>query len=249
MVEYGLIGRYISHSFSADIFNRKFAREGIDGRYSLFDLDDISKLPQLLTTIPNLKGLNVTSPYKRDVIPYLDYISEEAEALQAVNVIKIETLHDGTKRLKGFNTDCEGFRATLKELPAFSNALIFGTGGAASAVGLALEKQDVSFQYVSRNPKLGELDYHEVSLLLPDFRLIINATPLGMAPKVETYLPIDYDKIGASHICYDLIYNPPETMFLKMASAKGARTINGFQMLLNQASLSWDIWSESSSEK
>lgn len=244
MVEYGLIGRGIGHSFSADFFNAKFARENIDALYSLFDLHDISLFPSLLKEHPALKGLNVTSPYKREVIPFLSSISEEAQKLQAVNVIRIDRASDGTVSMHGHNTDSRGFGMTLpKNLNGFK-ALVLGTGGAASAVCAALQEARVGYKVVSRTPSSHQIDYKEASSLIPRCRLIINASPVGMHPDVYSAPKIDYDKLTPEHFCYDLIYNPGETLFLKLAKAKGAHTQNGLEMLLNQAILAWEIWNE-----
>lgn len=239
MVEFGLIGRGISHSFSGEFFNSKFSREGIDARYEMFNLEDISELQDIIRSHPGLRGLNVTSPYKRDVIPYMDSLSSEAEKLQAVNVIKF--MPDG--KLRGFNSDCIGFGESLSRFSLKGlSALVLGTGGAASAVGLALQKAGVSFDVVSRSPKEGFIGYEEANLLLPSRQLVINATPLGMLPDVEACPPIDYDRLTPSHICYDLIYNPSVTLFMSKSARKGATVKNGLEMLIGQAVSSWNIW-------
>lgn len=240
---YGLIGRGISHSFSADFFNTKFEREGIKANYELFDLPSLSRLPELIQANSGLRGLNVTSPYKREVMKFLDEIDPAAEEIGAVNVIKI--FKDGNSRiLKGFNADAEGFRLTLDSLPlsSGSTAMILGSGGAASAVARALSQSNISYTVVSRHPQDGQIGYGEANAMLEDTDLVINATPLGMAPLVESCPPIDYDLIHSGQIFYDLIYNPNETLFLKKARLRGALTVNGLQMLINQANLSWEVW-------
>lgn len=243
MREFGLIGRGIGHSFSAGFFNDKFSREGIDARYIPFDLEDISMVADMLATHPLLKGFNVTSPYKRDIIPFLHSLSPEARELNAVNVVKIGRRPDGSPLLEGHNTDCAGFGMTLPSLfPPASKALVMGTGGASSAVTLALRKLGVPYLVVSRTPEGQEIGYEEMNRLLPGYNLLVNATPLGMHPRIDACPPVDFDAIGHSHICYDLIYNPPESLFLRKASEKGARTVNGLDMLINQANLSWEIW-------
>lgn len=242
-MEYGLIGRGISHSFSAEFFNDKFRREGITAKYSLFDLKDISELKELIDNHPDLKGLNVTSPYKRKVIPYLDDLSPEATELNAVNVIKIERTDGASYSLKGYNTDCLGFQKTLHNiLSRDAKAAILGSGGASSAVAFGLSKENIANIVVSRNPINGQISYKELNERLPEFDLIINATPLGMFPETEGCPDIDFSKISQNQIFYDLIYNPAETVFLKKAASMGSKTLNGFEMLLNQAKLAWNIW-------
>lgn len=241
MREFGLIGRGLSHSFSADYFNNKFAEKNIDAVYRLHDLTSISELSNLVR-LPNLIGLNVTSPFKREVIAFLDVLSEEAEELNAVNVIKILHEYEGNVKLKGYNTDSEGFGLTLDNFTIIESALIMGTGGAASAVAYALRKRGIPFKIVSRNPDDHHIGYEEMNAILNNYHLIINATPLGMFPNVKSSPPLDFDKITGDHICYDLIYNPSETLFMQKAKEKGALTMNGFQMLLNQAELGWNIW-------
>lgn len=242
MVRYGLIGRGISHSFSAEFFNSKFAAENLDAHYDLFDIHDVSEFPAIIAAIPALAGLNVTSPFKREVIPFLDDLSPEAEALQAVNVIKIFR-QDGAVRLTGHNTDWEGFGMTLDGIRA-DKALVLGTGGASSAVAYALSRRGIEYIRVSRNPLSDDIGYEEASSLIPSCPMIINATPVGMHPFTDNAPAIDYSLLSSRHICYDLIYNPEETLFMKKSAEMGARTINGFQMLVNQALLSWQIWRE-----
>lgn len=241
---YGLIGRNISHSFSAGFFNDKFKRENIEAIYKLFDLQDIKQIKSLLTS-ENIYGLNVTAPYKREVIPFLDSVSSVAEELNAVNVIKVMRNNVGEITLIGDNADYEGFRQTL---PASFNkdikALVLGTGGAASAVCKALDIQGISFRVVSRYPKKDEVSYETANSFLPDSLLIVNATPLGMPHLLNEAPPIDYSLITPHHYCYDLIYNPSETLFLKKAKGHGAKIINGLEMLVNQANISWNIWNQ-----
>lgn len=250
VAEYGLVGKGISHSFSGKFFNEKFLREKIDASYNLFDLSDISLFPSLLEDHPLLKGLNVTSPYKREIIPFLDILSPEAKELNAVNVIQFEKIPGGSRRLIGHNTDARGFLQTLGPLECFyklkkPKALILGTGGAATAVAYALKKSGGSFRFVSRNP-VGEsmISYESLNSLIPTSDIIINATPLGMYPDENKCPEFDYSKLCPRHLCYDLIYNPEETLFMKYAKERGAMVKNGLEMLINQAMLSWEIWSE-----
>ena len=242
MVEYGLIGRGISHSFSAAYFNEKFKKENIEAIYIPLDLEKIDNLHGLIESHPNLKGLNVTSPYKRDVIPFLDSLSEEARLLEAVNVIKISKC-GGKTILEGYNTDCPGFGETIELLKGNGiKALVMGTGGAASAVSLALKKADIQYKIVSRNPVGNQIGYNDMKEYLPTHHLLINATPIGMYPHTECCPAVDFSYISPYHICYDLIYNPSETVFLRKSIEKGATVVNGLKMLLNQAELSWKIW-------
>lgn len=251
MVEFGLIGRGISHSFSAEYFNGKFRREGIEASYRLYDLETISDLRDIIRRNPLLRGLNVTSPYKREVIPLLDELQADAEKLQAVNVI--EFLEGG--RIKGHNTDWEGFRKTLGDFIPHDmdkTALILGTGGASSAVTHALAKEGWDYKTVSRTPSavssvydpVSPISYEEASRLLPRCTLIVNATPAGMHPHENGLPPIDMSGITPGHYCYDLIYNPEETQFLREAARRGAKIKNGLDMLHNQAELAWDIWTD-----
>lgn len=238
MVEYGLIGKRIDHSLSAEYFNTKFKKEGRKARYSLYNMDTIFQLRDLLDQRPNIKGLNVTSPYKRAIISYMDELSTEAELLNAVNVIEFKS----NGKLKGHNTDWEGFRDTLQQEYGDKKALILGTGGAASAVEMALHTLGFATSMVSRNPVSDQLSYQEANKIISDCALIVNATPLGMAPNDNEIPPLDMKQIDSKHVVYDLIYNPPVTRFLELAAARGARIVNGLQMLHNQAELSWRIW-------
>ena len=240
--EYGLIGRGISHSFSADFFNDKFKKEDIKAEYLMFDLEEIDELPGIIRRHSLLKGLNVTSPYKRVVVPYLTELSIEAQELNAVNVIKICN-RSGILKLKGFNTDCLGFRETIKGmLPKGSKAAVLGSGGASSAVCYALIEEGVHPQIVSRKEDKGNMNYAMFNETIPEFDIIINATPIGMYPHTVACPDVDFSKVRPGQIFYDLIYNPAQTIFLRKASEKGARIFNGLPMLKNQAMLSWEIW-------
>lgn len=241
---YGLIGKPLGHSFSATYFNDKFHREGIKEQYNLFPLESIKEFPELMKSEPSLKGLNVTIPYKQEILPFLDYISDEAKQIGAVNVVKI--IRDGYNiRTKGFNSDVIGFEESLKpEInPDIKNALVLGTGGASKAVVFVLNKLGIRPTLVSRNPKDGQIGYEDISeKIINDNLLIVNTTPLGMSPEINACPPIPYQWITDRHVAFDLIYNPEETLFLKKAKKQGAKTVNGLKMLYLQAEGAWAIW-------
>lgn len=241
---FGLIGGTVSHSFSKAYFDEKFFREGLrDCHYELFPLTDITDIENLLKNTKGLTGLNVTIPYKEQVLKYLDEVDTFAKKIGAVNVIRIK---DG--KLKGYNTDSDAFRETLEKwLPDAKkiSALILGTGGSSKAVQEALKKLKVDFQVVSREAKKGIINYEELNnnpKHITDSKLIINTTPLGMSPNTETIPAIDYENIGSDHYVYDLIYNPARTLFLQKAEMRGAKIKNGLEMLHVQAEKSWTIW-------
>jgi len=238
---FGLIGKPLSHSFSQRWFTAKFEREGIPfHRYELFPLDDIGELPALLRDTPGLAGLNVTIPYKREVMPMLDRIDPLAAAVGAVNTI---ALRDG--RTTGHNTDVEGFRDTLRPLLRGTRprALVLGSGGASRAVAYVLRELGVRFRVVSRDRERGDLTWNMVDETVTKVcTLIVNTTPLGMSPATDTRPELPYDAIGPRHILVDLVYNPEETLFLKEGKARGATTANGMRMLEAQAEAAWRIW-------
>ncbi len=241
---FGLIGGTVSHSFSKSYFDEKFFREGLrDYHYELFPLANIQELESLLKNTKGLSGLNVTIPYKEQVFEYLDKVDAFAKKIGAVNVIRIK---DG--KLEGFNTDSDAFMETLEKwLPKDKTfkALVLGTGGSSKAVQEALKRMKVDFTLVSREGKKGILSYEDLdkdSSIITSSNLIINTTPLGMSPNTENMAPIDYEKIGADHYVYDLIYNPARTLFLQKAEMRGATIKNGLEMLHVQAEKSWTIW-------
>jgi len=241
---YGLIGKKLGHSFSQKYFSEKFAREGIEARYELFERSTIETFPTLWQQHPQLRGLNVTIPYKTEVIPYLDRLTPEAQAIGAVNTIRKDS-----EGLIGFNSDIYGFRDSLREFlgPARPRAaLILGTGGAAKAVAYVLEYMlpIPKVLWVSRKPtEPFHISYEEVrSKGLAAFPLIINTTPLGMYPKVDTAPDLPYEELGTSHFVYDLVYNPEATLFLQKAQSQGAKILNGLPMLIGQAEKSWEFW-------
>lgn len=243
MNTYALVGKNIAYSFSRNYFKEKFKREGItDSQYINFDIQSLEQLPELLLTTPNVKGLNVTIPYKREIIPFLQTIDPTAEAIGAVNTIKITP-----QGLIGFNTDCYGFSESLRPLlqPHHTQALILGTGGASGAVAYALKQLGIAYRFVSRTPREGQLSYNQLTPeILQTHQLIINCTPLGTYPTVDEYPPIPYQYITSAHLLYDLIYNPPQTAFLAQGVQRGATTTNGQRMLELQAEKSWELWTK-----
>ncbi len=240
---YGLLGKNIAYSFSKKFFTTKFLNEKLACEYVNFDIQNIKELPEVLDrNIALLKGFNITIPYKEAIFNYLDEIDKVAEEIKAVNCVKIIDKY----YLKGFNTDAYGFEKSLQPLiqPYHKKALILGTGGASKAVAYALKKADIPFLFVSRTPKENQINYTDITdKLILDHTLIINTTPLGTKGKLETELPnIPYQYITKNHLFYDLIYNPPETKFLKKGKEKGATIKNGLEMLELQALKSWEIW-------
>lgn len=241
MDNYGLIGKNIAYSFSKKYFSEKFEMENISASYENFDLQNIEGFPEIILKNKQLKGLNVTIPFKEKIIPFLDSLSSDAEEIGAVNTIKIET--EGS--LTGHNTDHSGFEKVLGTLlPLKKNtALILGSGGASKAIQFVLKKKGFDFKTVSRNENSGDLTYQNLSKKIIEAHfLIINCTPLGTFPNIEACPEIPYKYLNSNHFLLDLIYNPLETNFLKLGKEKGARTNNGLEMLKNQAEKSWEIW-------
>jgi len=246
MRQLGLIGYPLSHSFSKKYFSEKFDKEGIpDFNYELYPIEKIEDLPKLLRTTPNLEGINVTIPYKQQVLPYLDELDEAAAKVGAVNTIKIR---DG--KLKGYNTDIFGFESSLVALLSTATvpladmqALILGTGGAAKAVAYVLEKLGIFYHLVSRKEQKDFLTYNSLTAAnFKDYRIVINTTPLGMSPNYQTCPDLPYDATTDQYYFYDLVYNPAETLFLKKGSQQGASVKNGLEMLILQAEEAWRIW-------
>jgi shikimate dehydrogenase len=241
---FGLIGSTVSHSFSKSYFDEKFFREGLrDYHYELFPLNKIQEIKGLLMENKDLCGLNVTLPYKEQVLKYLDEVDPMAKKIGAVNVIKVEK-----GKLKGFNTDSEAFFETIEKwLPKekIFNALILGSGGSSKAVQQALTKLGVEFKVVSREKGRADYSYEEINQkpeLIMNAHLIINTTPLGMFPETHAVPPIDMEHLTKEHYVYDLIYNPARTEFLQKAEMRGAVIKNGLEMLHVQAEKSWQIW-------
>lgn len=241
MNTYALIGKNINYSFSRNYFSEKFRREGIeDCQYINFDIPSLDNLSTLLESTPNVKGMNVTIPYKREIIKLLSAIDPVAHKIGAVNTIKVSNIG-----LVGYNTDYYGFMESLRPLllPEHSNALILGTGGASSAVAYALEALGIMYRFVSRSPRMGMFSYEDLSkALLEEYLVIINCTPLGTFPNITDFPRLPYKYITAKHLLYDLIYNPAETAFLAKGKQQGAMTCNGLSMLELQAEKSWEIW-------
>ncbi|MGL2967489.1 shikimate dehydrogenase family protein [Flavobacterium sp. XGLA_31] len=241
---YGLIGKNIAYSFSKNYFTEQFALGNfVDCSYENFDIPTIQEFPTIIANNPDLKGLNVTIPYKEAVIPYLDKLSKTAAQIGAVNVIRF------TKKgkLKGYNSDYYGFMKSLEALlqPHHKKALILGTGGAAKAVAFALDQLGILYTFVSREEKGGMIDYDRINATTFDnYHIIINCTPLGTSPNTKEFPPIPYAFFTDKHIAFDLIYNPEETQFLKKAKKQGAITKNGYEMLILQAEKAWKIWNK-----
>lgn len=239
-VLYGVIGKELAHSFSPSYFKRKFITQNINADYRTFSIPDINELLPLLEVHSNIKGLNVTIPYKEAVLPLLHSIDETAQAIGAVNCIKNT---DG--KLYGYNTDVIGFRKSLEPIlkNTTKHALILGTGGASKAVAYVLDQLGINYHYVSRTQEPDTYTYSQIDLeVLAKYQLIINTTPLGMYPNIETFPLLPYRYLTGNHILYDLVYNPEESKFIKYGKHYGATTKNGLEMLEIQAEASWDIW-------
>lgn len=246
MDKYGLIGFPLGHSFSISYFNEKFTNEGINARYINYEIPQIEDLKEILASNPELCGLNVTIPYKQQVIPYLDDLSPEARAIGAVNVIRV-THKNKNVILKGFNSDVIGFTRSIETMlePYHKKALVLGTGGASLAINYGLKSLGLETLFVSRTKKPGCITYEEVTPeLIKEYNVIVNCTPMGMFPNIGTYPPLPYEAMDSHTLLYDLVYNPEQTLFLKKGEARLATTKNGLEMLLLQAFAAWDIWNE-----
>lgn len=238
MRHFGIIGFPLIHSFSAKYFNEKFEREQIDAEYSLYPIQEESLKSKVESLLDTLDGMNVTMPYKQAIIPYLDRLDDTANAVGAVNVIH--------KRV-GYNTDCLGFIESIRPLlrEGDKKALVLGTGGASKAVCYGLSKLGVSPTLVSRTPKEGMLGYEDLTEeVMKEYTVIVNCTPLGMAPEEDTYPEIPYEMISARHLLFDCVYNPEVTLFLQKGQAQGAIIRNGMEMLYGQAKAAWKIWED-----
>ncbi|MBK5214045.1 MAG: shikimate dehydrogenase [Flavobacteriaceae bacterium] len=248
MSKFGLIGKNIGYSFSKTFFSEKFEKKNLPHSYQNFDIPTIDLLPKLISETPNLKGLNVTIPYKEEVIHFLDSTDDEAKKIGAVNTIKISDLSANSaenKQLKGYNTDHFGFQKSLETLLPLQQktALILGTGGASKAVAYALEKLDFKFKFVSRTESPNRLNYSSLTKsVIENHLLIVNCTPVGTFPNIADCPPIPYQFLTEKHLLFDLIYNPAESEFLKRGKLQGAKTSNGLRMLELQAEKAWEIW-------
>lgn len=247
MDKYGLIGYPLGHSFSISFFNQKFADEGINAKYENFEISSIDQLQEILDINPNLRGLNVTIPYKEKVIEFLDNITPEAQAIGAVNVIRIT--HEGKKiKLKGYNSDVIGFTQSIEPMldkKWHQKALILGTGGASKAINYGLKSLGLETVFVSRYQRPGTIQYEQITPeVIKEYNVIVNCTPLGMYPHTDECPKLPYEAMDYHTILYDLIYNPDETLFMKRGREQGAEVKNGLEMLLLQAFASWEFWHE-----
>jgi len=236
-----LVGKNISYSFSKGYFTDKFSDLGLVGySYENFDLQSIDEFPNLTKSNLDVKGLNVTIPYKQEVLPYLDELDAQAKEIGAVNTIKF----DG-KRLIGYNTDAYGFQKSIEPFlkSHHTKALILGTGGASKAIAFVFGQLGIDVTYVSRNPNTTQIGYGDLNRsVLENRSVLVNCTPLGTHPNVNQKPDIPYDYITEKHLLFDLIYNPEQTAFLKEGGKRGADIVNGLQMLRFQADRAWEIW-------
>lgn len=243
---YGLIGYPLSHSFSASYFAEKFEKEKIPNcAYKNFPLPSIDEFPQLIDRMENLVGLNVTIPWKREVMRFLTSLDPESQTVGAVNTIKIE--RGEIPCLKGYNTDVYGFEKSLLEnlQPPFGKALVLGSGGASLAVRFVLDKLGIGYSLAGREPGENRLAYPQISKkYVSDHRIIVNTTPLGTYPETKSLPPIPYEGVGENHLLYDLVYNPSITAFMKQGMQRKAKVVNGYRMLVLQAEKSWEIWNK-----
>ena len=244
MDKYGLIGYPLGHSFSKSYFNEKFENEGINAEYINFEIPTLDSLPEILASNPELKGLNVTIPYKEKVISYLDSISPEARAIGAVNVIRVD--HKGNDTyLKGFNSDVIGFTKSIEPLLErfHKKALILGTGGASKAINFGLKSLGLETVFVSRFERPGTIQYSQITPdIIQEYNVIVNCTPCGMYPHIDECPQLPYEAMTSKNILYALLYNPDETLFMKKGAQHGATVKNGLEMLLLQAFASWEFW-------
>ena len=244
MDKYGLIGYPLQHSFSISYFNEKFQNEYINAKYINFEIPTIDALPEILASNPELKGLNVTIPYKEKVISFLDTVSPEARAIGAVNVIRVE--HKGNDIvLKGYDSDLIGFTQSIQPMlrPYHKKALILGTGGASKAINYGLKSLGLDTVLVSRFERPGTIQYEKITPeVIEEYNVIVNCTPCGMYPHFEECPNLPYEAMSNKTLLYDLIYNPDQTLFMKKGLRMGATVKNGLEMLLLQAFASWEFW-------
>lgn len=247
MKTYGLIGYRLGHSFSQKFFTQKFASENLqEHEYVNFELDRIEEFPEIFERGMNICGLNCTIPYKQQIMRFLDEIDPEAAQIGAVNTIKISG-ENGRRMLKGFNTDLYGFEHSIRPMlgEKHRKALILGTGGASKAVKYLFDRMGIGYLSATTKAERAEkeIGYDELTeALMQEYLIVVNATPLGTFPKVDTCSDIPYRSVTPDHVLYDLVYNPEETLFLKKGKLQGARTKNGLEMLHLQAIRAWEIW-------
>lgn len=241
MRRFGLIGKTLKHSFSKSYFEKKFEQQGLkDCQYNNFEISSIDQFPNLISSYPGLEGLNITIPYKEEVLPFLDHKNEIVKKTGACNCIKI-----ANEKLHGYNTDAIAFKNSLqsKLKPHHQCALILGSGGASKAVQYALKELGIDFLVASRHPKEDQVGYEDIGEeTIEQHQIIINTTPLGMHPDMDQDPPIPYQVLTSQHLLYDLIYNPAKTKFLQQGEERGATICNGYEMLVAQAEESWRIW-------
>ena len=244
MDKYGLIGYPLIHSFSENYFNQKFMDEGIDAKYVNFEIPNIDSFLEILASNPDLKGLNVTLPYKEKIIRFLDTVSPEARSIGAVNVIKVST-KGGTTELKGYNSDVIGFTKSIEPLLErfHKKALILGTGGSSKAIDYGLRSLGLETVFVSRFERPGTIQYDKITPeVVREYNVIVNCTPCGMYPNIDECPILPYEALDSKNLLYDLIYNPDQTLFMKKGAKFGANVKNGLEMLLLQAFASWEFW-------
>lgn len=242
---YGLIGRKLGHSFSAEYFNEKFRKEKLNAAYKLFEIPSVEGVLNIILGSSELRGLNVTIPYKKSVIPFLDDMTSEAREIGAVNCIRVLRGENGKPIMIGHNTDAPGFKMAISPLISenMKKALVLGQGGASLAIIYVLKSMGIEVTKVSRTRGEDRIEYSDLSEdILKSHKIIVNCTPLGMYPDSETYPPVPYHLLTPEHLCFDLVYNPQLTEFMKRSMQAGANVSNGLGMLHNQADLAWDFW-------
>lgn len=247
MDTYGLLGYPLGHSFSKSFFNEKFSNENIDAEYINFEIPRIEDIMEIIASNKTLRGLNVTIPYKEKVISYLDELSPDARTIGAVNVIRVDRSDPSDIRLIGYNSDVIGFTQSIEPLleKHHNKALILGTGGASKAIRHGLQQLGLETMLVSRRELEGTVMYKDITPeVLDEYTVIVNCTPCGMYPHTEECPALPYEAMTKRHLLYDLIYNPDETLFMRLGATHGAKTKNGLEMLLLQAFASWDFWHE-----
>jgi shikimate dehydrogenase len=237
-MKFAVIGKPIRHSFSPEYFTSKFRKNNIKASYEALQLEEIAGVKEIISK-KELSGFNVTIPYKQSIIHYLDGIDITAAEINSVNTVKVEN-----GKWHGYNTDWLGFMMSIQRLlKGNETALVFGSGGSTKAICYVLQKMGIPYTIVSRSNNKGMLNYQNLSdNLLSNTHLLINCTPLGMFPEVDTCIDINYACLNENHLCYDLVYNPEITRFMKNAQSQGAKVINGLKMLELQAEAAWDIW-------